>query len=331
MGKFQNMLVLNKSTARKVIGKNIEKLKVLDHILKCHTEAMGMNDVVCEECDYHEVHYNSCRDRNCPECQYGKCQEWVDTYTPYILDGIEYFHVVFTLPNKLNSLIYLNQKKLYGLMFKAASSAVIKASKNKYGKPGFTLILHTWGSNMYYHPHLHCIVAGGGITTDEKGNEFFKKAPKNFFLPVKVLSKLFKSIFLKKLGKMHKDLAFVSNNRSSESYYEDLESDVNDLQSQAVFENFISDLYQKEWVVFSKSTFENANAVVNYIGRYTHRIAISNSRIVKFDDKKITFMCKDYKNNGNKKEMEPTSLNLSEDFSCMFFHPGLLKSDTMAL
>ena len=307
MGKIQNILVKNEDDARKILGRDYHKLNSLDHMLKCHTESMGCNQTFCPECGYNVVHYNSCRDRNCPECQYGKCQEWVDTYQNYMIDGIEYFHIVFTLPGELNSLIYFNQSLLYSLMFKAASHALLRGAERKgYGRIGFSVILHTWSSSMAYHPHLHCIVSGGGITEDELGRQSFKKSSDKYFLPVKeMLSPMYRHAFLEGLKEIHGKLKFMDDDK--------------DLENDSSFESFISSMYAKNWVVYSKPTFKNADAVINYIGRYTHRIAISNHRIVKYDDrsKTVTFTYKDYRDQSKQKEM---TLTVKEFIRRFFLH-----------
>lgn len=314
MGNFQNILIKNAKTAAECINGDYNKLKVMHHILKCHTKDMGMNEVSCPECGYHELHYNSCRDRNCPECQYGKCQEWVDTYKESIIDGIEYFHIVFTLPGELNSLILCNQRELYKLMFTSASQALLKSGKKDYGKLGFTLILHSWSSSMVFHPHLHCIAAGGGLKEDRKSKQSeFVMAPKGdkaFFISVYKISDLFKKIFLDGLKELHSKLCFSDQDK--------------DLAYDSPFESFLSSLYDKKWVVFSKPTFENTDAVVNYIGRYTHRIAISNSRIKNYDEENgtVTFTYNDYKDREHlKKDM---TLSVREFLRRFFMHvlPG---------
>ena len=258
--------------------------KALDAILRCRTSALGAHTDECDECGFIQISYNSCRNRHCPKCQTLAKEEWIDQQKQYLINR-PYFHVVFTVPADLRPLFLQNQKKLYGLLFKAASETMLElCAVKKYlgARPGVTAILHTWGQNLSYHPHLHCIVTGGGLTDLEK----WQNSRKKFFLPVKVLSRKFR-------GKL---LYFLK--RENLQFHGSLA----DLVDTANFGALIDNLYRKEWVVYCKPPFGNAQKVIDYLGRYTHRVAISNSRLISMDDGFVTFRWRDYAD-GNKQKI----------------------------
>jgi hypothetical protein len=277
----------------KLYGKNyqedhrliLHKTKVMSAIEKCRTSALGAHIDACDECGHVELSYNSCRDRHCPRCQTFAKEKWVAKRSRDLLD-IGYFHVVFTVPSELNFLFYQNQHSLYGLLFKAASEAILELCRDpKYlgALPSITAVLHTWGQNLSYHPHLHCIVSGGGLT--DRG--FWRQSKKKFFLPFKVLSRKFRGKFLALIKKV--DLQFYADQAS--------------LKDPPVFEKFLSKLYAKEWVVYLKEPFGDASKVVGYLGRYTHRVAISDNRILDDSDGKVTFKWRDYADGNREKVM----------------------------
>jgi hypothetical protein len=241
--------------------------KAMHAILTCRTAAQGAHVDRCNECGFVQISYNSCRNRHCPKCQTFAKEEWIDKQKQNLINR-RYFHVVFTAPAELRPVFLQNQDKLYALLFKVASETLLElcADKKYLGaKPGITAILHTWGQNLSYHPHMHCVVTGGGLT--DLGA--WKDSRKKFFLPVKVLSRKFRGKFLSYLKQ-----AGLS---------------------------FDSALYQKEWVVYCKPPFGNAQKVIDYLGRYTHRVAISNNRLIEMKDGFVTFRWMDY-SDGNKQK-----------------------------
>lgn len=253
-------------------------------ISKCRTAEMGGNVSECEACHKRYVHYNSCKNRHCPMCQSMEVDEWIDKQQENVLD-VPYFHTVFTVPEELYCLIYSNQKLLYDALYHAAHQTMTELSadpKHLGAKIGYTCVLHTWGSRMNYHPHLHMIVLGGGL---DAGNHWKDKG-KSFFFPVKVMSAVFKKHYLKEL----KDL----REQEKLQYYGSIE----ELRNHYSFKELLNRLYKTEWIVYIKEAFNGANSVIKYLGRYTHRIAISNRRIVSMTEKTVTYLVKDYKNGG---------------------------------
>jgi predicted Zn-ribbon and HTH transcriptional regulator len=266
-----------------------EQRKVVKAIIRCRTARLGGHKLYCNTCGYSEISYNSCRNRHCPKCQYFKKLKWLNNRIEEILP-VKYFHVVFTVPHLLNPLILQNKKELYGLFFKAVNETLTEAAlnpKNLGAKIGFMTILHTWGQNLMDHPHIHCVVTGGGLNKDKTK---WISSRDNFFIHVKRLSRLFRGKYLYyfKMAYNKKKLGFYGK--------------VEELKYRENFNKLISKLYKKEWVVYSKKPFDNPVNVFKYLGRYTHRIAISNSRIVKVTDKEVSFRWKDYRN-GNKKKI----------------------------
>ena len=263
--------------------------KVAYHIMKCKTGAFGFNVSICENCGGISIHYNSCRDRCCPMCQEFPKEKWVDARREDVLDA-PYFHVVFTVPEELNPVIYSNQKLLYDALYHASSDTLRElASDNKYlgADIGYICILHTWGSEMNFHPHIHAIVLGGGL--DPEGR--WKDNGKDFFLPIRVVSRLFRGKFLAGLKRlwMDKKLEYHGNAEPYRNYY--------------AFRELLDICYKKEWIPYCKKSFNGAESVIRYLGKYTHRIAISNCRIKSISDSTVTFTAKDYKNQGQWKEI----------------------------
>lgn len=259
---------------------NQKQKKVVKNILDCKTPALGFNADICENCGHTEVHYNSCKNPNCPQCQAYNRETWIHRENRFTLN-VRYFHVVFTIPNELNPLVLLDPKCLYSILFSSVADTLKTLSKDEQylgADIGFTAVLHTWGQNLSLHPHIHCIVPGGGLTSDG----VWKNSRKKFFLPVKALSKMFRGKFLSKLKKKF---------------------DVAKLDNPSQFQEILDVCYAKEWVVYTKKPMKNAKQVIAYLGRYTHRIAISNARIVSHVDSKVTFRYKDYKDNNKIKEM----------------------------
>lgn len=257
--------------------------RTMNCILNCKTGECGMNVSECLACGKKFIHYNSCKNRNCPMCQWMDVEEWVDKQKENVLD-CPYFHAVFTVPSEMYSLIYANQKLLYDALYHAVHKTLSELSQDKKhlgAKIGYICVLHTWGTKLNYHPHLHTIVLGGGLTAANK----WKDKGTKFFLPVKVLSKVFRKYYLNELKEL-KDNQKLSFSGDSEK-----------LKNSFEWKEFLDKLYKKEWVVYEKEAFNGACSVIKYLGKYTHRSAISNSRIQSIDVENVCFLVKNYNNN----------------------------------
>lgn len=261
----------------------MEHNKVANAIMRCKTGALGYNVSACDECGHVEVHNNSCRNRNCPNCQAIPKELWVDARKSEVIDA-PYFHVIFTVPSELNPLFLANQKTMYSLFHSCVSQTLMDLSADKKylgAKSGMIQVLHTWGQKMDFHPHIHCIVIGGGLTPLLE----FKSCSSDFFIPVRVLSKKFRGKFLSHLRKLYEDKKLS------------LSSGMQHLNNSYEWNEYINCLFQKEWIPFIKETFNGAGNAIEYLGRYTHRIVISNSRILSITESQVTFSAKDYRNN----------------------------------
>lgn len=266
----------------------INKVKAINAIEACRTSVLGGHVDECLSCGHVKVSYNSCRNRHCPKCQGMKKEEWIESRKNELIN-VQYFHAVFTVPDNLNTIIYRNQKLMYSLLFRCVSETLSElAMDKKYlgAQIGITSVLHTWGQNLLYHPHIHCIIPGGGLSSS--GIEF-KRSKKKFFIPVKVLGKKFRGKFLYYLTQEIKS----SNLSMPEGV------DFNDLKNT---------LYSKNWVVYCKAPFKSPHHVIEYLGRYTHKVAISNNRIVRSENGNVTFKWRDYADN-NKEKLMTVSVN----------------------
>ena len=263
--------------------------KAMNSIERCRTSALGGHVDECDECGYTRVSYNSCRNRHCPKCQTIAKERWIESRKEDLLP-VQYFHVVFTIPATINPVAFQNQKAVYNMLFRSVSETLFElASDKKYlgAKIGFTSIIHTWGSNLMHHPHAHIILPGGGLNKINK----WVNSKKKFFIPVKVLSRKFRGKFLYYLKQAYYDKKLEFH--GSIEYMNDV----------VAFEKLLSDCYEKEWVVYCKKPFRNAECVVEYLGRYTHRVAISNQRIVRLENGEVTFKWRDYKDKKKEKLM----------------------------
>ena len=263
--------------------------KAAYHIMNCKTGAFGVNISVCEDCGCISLHYNSCRDRCCPMCQEFPKEKWVDARREDVLEA-PYFHVVFTVPEELNPIIYSNQKLLNNALYHASSDTLRElASDSKYlgADIGYICILHTWGSEMNFHPHIHAIVLGGGLDPSNQ----WKDNGEDFFLPIRVISRLFRGKYLDELKRLWEEgkLEFHGTAEQYHNHY--------------AFKELINSCYSKEWIPYCKKPFNGAESVIRYLGKYTHRIAISNYRIKSMTSSSVTFTAKDYKNHGQWKEI----------------------------
>jgi len=261
---------------------SLGQMKVMAAIERCRTVALGGHVAACEDCGHIHVAYNSCRNRHCPKCQGAAANDWLAARRAELLP-VPYFHVVFTLPGPIADIAYHNKASVYGILFKAASETLltIAADRKHLGaKIGITAVLHTWGSALTHHPHVHCIVPGGGISLDR--SQWLACRP-GFFLPVRVLSRLFRRLFLEKLAAAH-------DNGSLQFF-----GDHVGLVDRDKFAALLAPLRKTEWVVYAKPPFAGPEAVLAYLSRYTHRVAISNSRLTAFDGQTVTFKWKDYR------------------------------------
>ena len=266
------------------------RLRAMRAIETCRTADLGGHVDECEHCGTKVISYNSCRNRHCPKCQFLKKEKWIEDREKDLLP-IPYFHVVFTIPDKLNPLVLRNQEVLYGILFKAVSETLTELSKNPKhlgAEIGFTSILHTWGQNVLNHPHIHNIVTGGGLSSDGRK---WKSCKNDFFVHVKVMSNLFRGKFL----------AYLKNLRVENKLV--YPGDISHLASPGAFNALITDLYKKKWVVYCKPPFNETKDVLEYLGRYTHRIAISNHRLVKLENDEVSFRWRDYSDNNKVKIM----------------------------
>lgn len=268
----------------------IAQRRVMSAIELCRTAALGGHVERCDHCDHQRICYNSCRDRHCPKCQSLARAQWLDNRRSELLDT-RYFHVVFTIPQSIAAIALQNKEIVYGILFRAASETLrtIAADPKHLGAQiGFFAVLHTWGQALFHHPHLHCVVPGGGISPD--GTRWIS-CRRKFFLPLLVLARLFRRLFLDYLRKAFDagDLQFFSS----------LET----LRTRDAFLRHIAPIQKKDWVVYAKRPFAGPEQVLKYVARYTHRIAISNNRLLDIDDGKVQFRWKDYRNGHRQKTM----------------------------
>ena len=261
---------------------SLGQLKVMSAIERCRSAALGGHVLQCQACDHVQIAYNSCRDRHCPKCQASAARRWLQARQADLLP-VEYYHLVFTLPAQIRDIAYQNKSVVYSILFKAAAETLltIAADPRHLGaRIGVTLVLHTWGSTMTHHPHVHGIVPGGGLSLD--GERWVACRP-GFFLPVRVLSQLFRRLFLEKLSDAYHagKLQFFGEHEA--------------LAETRIFNDWLKPLRQCEWVVYAKRPFAGPAAVLAYLSRYTHRVAIANSRLMTLDEQGVTFKWKDYR------------------------------------
>ena len=262
--------------------------RVLNAIAICRTAALGGHVDECDDCGYERNSYNSCRDRHCPKCQGPQRVEWLSKRLKHLLP-IPYFHVVFTIPDALNPLALRNKAVVYAILFEAASKTLLELAsdpKRIGAQIGVTAVLHTWGQSLLLHPHLHCVVTGGGLSRD--GTQW-RAGHRRYLLPVKVLGKLFRGKFLARLEQAYQNGEL------------ELAGSTSELQDPVVWASLRDRLYRTNWVVYAKPPFGGVELVFRYLGNYSHRVAISNHRIVNFAEGKVTFTIKDYKNGAKRK------------------------------
>jgi hypothetical protein len=255
--------------------------RLMQAIETCRTPALGGSVEWCGHCQYSHIRYRSCRNRHCPKCQGLARAQWLQKRTGELLP-VEYFHVVFTVPKEIASVAFYNKEAFYDLLFRTAAETLLTIAhdpKHLGAEIGFFAVLHTWGQNLHLHPHLHCVVPGGGLSADER----WVACRSGFFLPVRVLSRLFRRLLLEALAQAHAAGAL--------HFFGDLEH----LSTLEEFRRYLAPLGKKEWVVYAKPPFGGPRQVLEYLGRYTHRVAISNERLLALEQGQVSFRWKDYR------------------------------------
>ena len=269
---------------------SVAQRRVMTAIELCRTAVLGGHLEQCDHCGHQRNAYNSCANRHCPKCQSLARAKWLEDRHSELLHT-QYFHVVFTVPEEISAIAYHNKRQVYGILFRAAAETLrtIAADPKHLGAQiGFFAVLHTWGSNLLHHPHLHCVVSGGGLSAD--GSQWIC-CRNGFFLSVRVLSRLFRRLFLEQLCN-----AFDAGNLE---FFSSLES----LRDPSAFRNYLAPLREVEWVIYAKRPFAGPEQVLDYVGRYTHRVAISNNRLLDIAEGKVSFRYKDYRHEAKQKTM----------------------------
>lgn len=265
------------------------QIKAVQSILNCKSGKLGINISQCSDCGHIEFHNNSCRNRNCPNCQAVNKEIWIDKRRTEVIDS-PYFHVVFTLPHELNPLIYCNQELLYGLLHKCCAETLLELSADKKwlgATPGIIQVLHTWNQEIGYHVHMHCIVSGGGLTKDKK----IRKSSQKFFIPTEVLRDKFKGKYMAHLASLYENgaLSFSSSCKELRNSYH--------------WKEWKNNLYEKDWCPYIKETFNGFGNAIEYLGRYAHKIAISNSRILSLTEDEVTFSARGKKPGDSRRQI----------------------------
>lgn len=271
---------------------SLDQLKVMSAIETCRTAALGGHVEACSDCGHQRIAYNSCRNRHCPRCQGAAARAWLEAQQANLLP-VGYFHVVFTLPAEIADIAFHNKALVYDLLFKAASQTMLTIAadpKHLGARIGITAVLHTWGSAMTHHPHIHMIVPGGGLTP---AGQWISSRPA-FLLPVRVLGALFRRLFLARLLELHGAGKLVFFGKLA------------GLSDRRVFLRYLAPLRRKRWVIYAKAPFAGPDAVLAYLSRYTHRVAISNSRLIAFDQTSVTFRYKNYRCSGTDRQQVMT-------------------------
>jgi len=289
-----------------------EHFTIVNALHVCRTSALGGHVERCGHCGYEEISYNSCRNRHCPKCQGKAAKEWTKKRSDDLLP-VPYFHVVFTIPQEFNPVAVRNRKPFYDLMFKAVSGTLLELAKNKNrlgAEIGFFAVLHTWGQNLMEHPHIHCVIPNGGLS---KNREQWKKGKSNYFLPVKVLSALFRGKFL----------AFFQDavQTGTVRFY----GNTSYLERESEYRAFLAGLYQKDWIVYAKQPFAGPEQVIQYLSRYTHKIAISNRRIVGMENGTVSFLWRDYRDQNKMKTMTLDIVEFIRRFLLHFLPKGFVR------
>ncbi len=293
---------------------NVNKLlmhhrRTLNALTICRTAALGQHVDGCDSCGHLKISYNSCRNRHCPKCQGLNKEMWIVQQEEQLL-GVAYFHVVFTLPHELNAMCLHDPKFMYGLLFKAAWHTInTLAMDDKWigAKTAATMVLHTWSQTMMLHPHVHCIVPNGGLTKNGKW-QFPKRGKRNFLFPIKAMQKIYRGFFMSNLKK-----AIQKNEVKLR------------LPKEMTYQQLKDELFGKDWVVYTKKPFAGVQNVVNYLGRYSHRVAITNHRLTKIDNEEVFFNYKDYRQEGKRKLIRLSNVEFVRRFCLHILPPHFRK------
>ena len=283
---------------------DFQQLKAFRAIQRCRTATLGGHLDACPKCGHQAISYNSCRNRHCPKCQAQARERWLAARERELL-AIRYFHVVFTVPHELNVVALENPRLFYDLLFTASAQTLLKVAadpKHLGAQIGVISILHTWGQNLLLHPHVHCLIPAGGLSPDRSG---WVRPRYPFFLPAKVLSRVFRGKFCAGLKRLHRRQQLRCTGPASA------------LTDPKPFRQFLRRLHRQDWVVYAKPAFGGPRKVLRYLGRYTHRIAISNHRLLAFDGERVTFRWKDYARHGQQRSM---TLHATEFLRRFFLH-----------
>jgi hypothetical protein len=289
-----------------------QQRRVLKDIALCRTAALGGHVRQCDQCGHRDICHDSCRNRHCPKCQAAARAEWMEARAQDLLETVEYYHAVFTLPHQLAPVALQNKKVVYNLLFRCVSETlktIARDPKRLGADIGFLAILHTWGQTLRHHAHIHCVIPGGGLSPD---GQRWIPCRKGFFLPVRVLSSLLRKKFLSFLKEAHnnKKLCFHGELRP--------------LANQGQWMRFLKPLYRKKWVVYVKPPFGGAEQVLKYLARYTHRVAISNQRLLSLEDGKVRFRWKDYRNGNRQRTMTLDAVEFLRRFLLHVFPKGFM-------
>ena len=267
---------------------SLAQLKVMSAIERCRSAQLGAHHLHCEHCHTDAIAYNSCRNRHCPKCQGSSAKRWFAAREQQLLP-VEYYHVVFTLPGEVAQLAFYNKAQMYQLLFKAASQTLLTIAgdtRHLGAEVGTTMVLHTWGSSMMHHPHVHCIVPGGGL---DKAKQW-KACKKGFFLPVRVLSRLFRRLYMQGVRELYESTQLLCFGELAQT---------SGFEHTGHFMAWCKQQQSMEWVVYAKPPFAGPQAVLKYLSRYTHRVAIANRRLQSIDETHVSFTYKDYRRKGN--------------------------------
>lgn len=293
-------------------GASVDQRRVLRAIANCRTAVLGGHVETCSACDHQQIAYNSCRNRHCPKCQAAARAEWMQQREAELLP-VPYFHVVFTLPDELTALALQNPRVVYGILFRAASQTLLEVAANPKhlgAEIGFLAVLHTWGQTLIPHPHLHCVVPSGGLAQDRSQ---WVAGRSDFFLPVRVLSRVFRGKFLDLLKR-----AFAKNTLT-------FHGQLSDLSDPAQLEARLNQSVRQEWVVYAKPPFGGPTQVLKYLARYTHRVAISNNRLLNVENGQVTFRYKDYAQGNQQRTMTLTATEFLRRFLLHVLPTGLMR------
>ncbi|GMQ81571.1 MAG: IS91 family transposase [Rhodothermia bacterium] len=306
------------------VALSLQQQRVIGDLVACRTAALGAHVGRCDACGHEEISYNSCRNRHCPKCQAQKQAAWLDAQCENLLD-VPYYHIVFTLPEDLGPLALQNKRILYGLLFRSAAETLLSIARDEKhlgARIGFTAVLHTWGQTLMHHPHLHCVVPAGGLSGDRgspKGRESpvdgqrWIPARENFFLSVRVLSHLFRSKYLAYLREAYRGGELVLAGRLKE------------LADPGAWRAFLEPLQQIDWVVYAKPPFGSPERVLKYLARYTHRVAISNRRLLSIEGGIVAFRYKDYRRGRTERVMRLSAVEFIRRFMLHLLPSGFVR------